>query len=168
AMRLDADSPTTITDTLREPVVLGGMLVLVAAVVMAPVVMLRRSPASPSPRGIPPAERAPHQPALEEPVAAGPAAGTPVLRAIGTPVALRYRDNALPPEGARLRADRSERGLVMRFGSRRDDEPRSAPTSPASRSVAEVSEQPVLPSKRLQRLAEHFRSQGDLLATMRD
>jgi len=34
--------------------------------------------------------------------------------------------------------------------------------------VSEVSEQPILPSKRLQRLAEHFRSQGDLLATMRD
>lgn len=56
----------------------------------------------------------------------------------------------------------------MRFGSRRDDDGRPAPMSPASRSVAEVAEQPVLPSKRLQRLAEHFRSQGELLATMRD
>lgn len=56
----------------------------------------------------------------------------------------------------------------MRFGSRRDDDDRSAPMSPASRSVAEAAPPPVLPSRRLQRLAEHFRAQGDLLATMRD
>ena len=72
------------------------------------------------------------------------------LAGMGTPAALRYGDNALTPEGARLRADRSERGLVMRFGSRREDDGRPAPMSPASmspasRSVAEVSEQPVLP-----------------------
>src|SRR5690606_36388371 len=71
---------------------------------------------------------------------------------------------AVATESDRLRADRSERGLVMRFGSRRDDDGRAA--SPASRSVAEVAQQPVLPSKRLQRVAEHFRAQGELLATM--
>lgn len=56
----------------------------------------------------------------------------------------------------------------MRFGSRREDDGRPAPVSPASRSVAEAAEQPVLPSRRLQRLAEHFHAQGELLATMRD
>lgn len=40
--------------------------------------------------------------------------------------------------------------------------------SPASRSVAEVPEVPILPSRRLQRVAEHFRSQGELLSSMRD
>jgi len=75
---------------------------------------------------------------------------------------------ALPQSEARLRADRSERGLVMRFGSRRDGDGRSEPASPASRSVAEVAQQPVLPSKRLQRVAEHFRAQGELLTSMRD
>lgn len=56
----------------------------------------------------------------------------------------------------------------MRFGSRRDGDGRSEPASPASRSVAEVAQQPVLPSKRLQRVAEHFRAQGELLTSMRD
>ncbi|MDA1010323.1 MAG: class A beta-lactamase-related serine hydrolase [Chloroflexi bacterium] len=82
--------------------------------------------------------------------------------------AVRYGDAVLSPQDARLRADRSERGLVMRFGSRRDDESRPNPPTLASFSVSEVSEQPVLPSRRLQRLAEHFRAQGDLLGTMRD
>ena len=157
ALRLSDDSGSAFSDTLQEPVVLAGLLVLIAAVVMAPVLLLRRRPPTPAPRGSGP-ERARGELALDASALAG----------MGTPAALRYGDNALTPEGARLRADRSERGLVMRFGSRREDDGRPAPMSPASRSVAEVSEQPVLPSKRLQRLAEHFRSQGDLLATMRD
>jgi len=84
--------------------------------------------------------------------------------------AVSYGDAVLSPEDARLRADRSERGLVMRFGSRRDDESRPTPPAPtpASYSVAEAAEQPVLPSRRLQRVAEHFRAQSELLGTMRD
>ena len=81
---------------------------------------------------------------------------------------VRYGDTVLTPQDARSRADRSERGLVMRFGSRRDDDSRPAPPIPASYSVSEVAEQPVFPSRRLQRLAEHFRTQGELLVTMRD
>ena len=157
ALRLSDDSGSAFAETLQEPVVLASMLVLVAAVVMAPVLLLRRRPSAPAPRGGAP-----------EPARGELALDASALTGLGTPAALRYGDNALTPEGARLRADRSERGLVMRFGSRREDDGRPAPMSPASRSVAEVSEQPVLPSKRLQRLAEHFRSQGDLLATMRD
>ncbi|MQC18289.1 MAG: serine hydrolase, partial [Chloroflexi bacterium] len=148
ALRLSDDSGSAFSDTLQEPIVLAGMLVLIAAVVMAPVLVLRRRPTTPAPRGGAP-ERARGELALDASALAG----------MGTPAALRYGDNALTPEGVRLRADRSERGLVMRFGSRREDDGRPAPMSPASRSVAEVSEQPVLPSKRLQRLAEHFRSQ---------
>jgi beta-lactamase class A len=68
---------------------------------------------------------------------------------------------------ARVRADRAERGVVMRFGNRREDEERPSQVLPASRSVAEVREQPVLPSRRLQRLAEHFQAQTDLLGSMR-
>ncbi|MDP2327606.1 MAG: serine hydrolase, partial [Dehalococcoidia bacterium] len=68
---------------------------------------------------------------------------------------------------ARVRADRAERGVVMRFGNRREDEGRPNQVLPASRSVAEVREQPVLPSRRLQRLAEHFQAQTDLLGSMR-
>jgi len=81
---------------------------------------------------------------------------------------VRYGAETLAPAGVRLRADRSERGVVMRFGSRREDDGRPATMSPASRSVAEVPEVPVLPSRRLQRVAEHFRSQGELLSSMRD
>lgn len=55
----------------------------------------------------------------------------------------------------------------MRFGNRREDEERPSQVLPASRSVAEVREQPVLPSRRLQRLAEHFQAQTDLLGSMR-
>ncbi len=146
-------------NTLQEPAVLAGLLVVVAAVLVTPVMALRRRPAPSSPT--------PSRPT--------PAIPIPDGGGMGSPAALHYRDSPFPvgggvlsPEGARLRADRSERGLVMRFGSRRDDDGRPAPMSPASRSVAEVAEQPVLPSKRLQRLAEHFRSQGELLATMRD
>lgn len=68
---------------------------------------------------------------------------------------------------ARVRADRAEKGVVMRFGNRREDEERPSQVLPASRSVAEVREQPVLPSRRLQRLAEHFQAQTDLLGSMR-
>ena|GEM_PF-2494963 len=153
---LAEDPAATFVDTLREPVVLAGLLMLTAAVVMAPVALLRRRPApvSPSPGG-----------GARGGVFGGGANGA---AGMGSPDVLHYGDSALSPESVRLRADRSERGLVMRFGSRRDDDGRPSPMSPASRSVSEVSEQPVLPSKRLQRLAEHFRSQGDLLATMRD
>ncbi len=133
------DPATTFADTLQEPMVLGGVLVLVAAVVMAPVLVLRRRPSPPTPRGSPAAEPARGELALDR----------TALLGMGTPPALHYRDNddarALTPEGARLRADRSERGLVMRFGSRRDDDGRPAPMSPTSRSVAEVSEQPICP-----------------------
>ena len=152
---LSEDAPGGFGQTLQEPVVLASLIVLVAAALMAPVMLIRRRPLPSAPN--------PSRPTL------GGAGG------MGSPAALHYGDNALAleggaltPEGARLRADRSERGLVMRFGSRRDDDGRPAPMSPASRSVSEVAEQPVLPSKRLQRLAEHFRSQGELLATMRD
>ena len=55
----------------------------------------------------------------------------------------------------------------MRFGSRKDDDSRANEVVPASRSAVEVAQQPVIPSKRLQRVAEHFHTQSDLLATMR-
>jgi uncharacterized membrane-anchored protein YhcB (DUF1043 family) len=59
----------------------------------------------------------------------------------------------------------------MRFGGRKDDEgkihERSREVVPASRSAVEVGQQPVLPSRRLQRVAEHFHTQAELLATMR-
>ena len=55
----------------------------------------------------------------------------------------------------------------MRFGSRKDDGARVHEIVPASRSAVEVSQQPVLPSKRLQRVAEHFHTQMELLTTMR-
>ncbi len=67
----------------------------------------------------------------------------------------------------RERADRTERGVVMRFGTRRDEGEQVPQTVPASRSVAEVQAQPVLPSRRLQRLAEHFQAQSELLTSMR-
>lgn len=54
----------------------------------------------------------------------------------------------------------------MRFGSRKDDG-RTNEVVPASRSAVEVAEPPVIPSKRLQRVAEHFHTQAELLATMR-
>lgn len=54
----------------------------------------------------------------------------------------------------------------MRFG-RRDDDGRASEVVPASRSAVEVAPQPVIPSKRLQRVAEHFHTQAELLATMR-
>ena len=47
----------------------------------------------------------------------------------------------------------------MRFGSRKDDGARAHEVVPASRSAVEVGQQPVLPSKRLQRVAEHFHTQ---------
>ncbi|MFA7249354.1 MAG: hypothetical protein WC273_06925 [Dehalococcoidia bacterium] len=55
----------------------------------------------------------------------------------------------------------------MRFGSRKDDDGRAHEVVPASRSAVEVAPQPVIPSKRLQRVAEHFHTQAELLATMR-
>lgn len=55
----------------------------------------------------------------------------------------------------------------MRFGSRRDDDGRASEVVPASRSAVEVAPQPVIPSKRLQRVAEHFHTQAELLTTMR-
>ena len=55
----------------------------------------------------------------------------------------------------------------MRFGSRRDDDSRASEVLPASRSAVEVAPQPVIPSKRLQRVAEHFHTQAELLGTMR-
>ena len=59
----------------------------------------------------------------------------------------------------------------MRFGSRKDDggraHERAHEVVPASRSAVEVSQQPVIPSKRLQRVAEHFHTQAELLAGMR-
>lgn len=55
----------------------------------------------------------------------------------------------------------------MRFGSRKDDDGRAQEVVPASRSAVEVAQQPVMPSKRLQRIAEHFHTQAELLATMR-
>src|SRR5581483_157394 len=56
----------------------------------------------------------------------------------------------------------------MRFGSRKDDEMRTREVMPAARSAVEVVHQPVIPSKRLQRIAEHFQTQMELLATMRE
>lgn len=55
----------------------------------------------------------------------------------------------------------------MRFGSRKDDDGRASEVVPASRSAVEVAPQPVIPSKRLQRIAEHFHTQAELLTTMR-
>ena len=55
----------------------------------------------------------------------------------------------------------------MRFGSRKDDDGRASEVVPASRSAVEVAPQPVVPSKRLQRVAEHFHTQAELLTTMR-
>ena len=162
---LDTGGSEALADRLRQPVVLAGVLALIAVVVMAPVALWRRRPPSPLPSA----------PLPGSPLPSSPRGGGDESRPGGSvetgdarSATLHYGDNALSPEGARLRADRSERGLVMRFGSRRDDAAPTSMSSPASRSVAEVAEQPVLPSKRLQRLAEHFRSQGDLLATMRD
>lgn len=126
------DDGWSIVEAFDDPLVLGGILGLIAVTIALPLMVLRRKPS--------------------------------VRYGIHT---LRGAD-ALPQSEARLRADRSERGLVMRFGSRRDDDSRSEAASPASRSVAEVAQQPVLPSKRLQRVAEHFRAQGELLSSMRD
>ncbi len=132
----DDSAASPLLDAMRDPVVLAGILGLLAVAVALPAFVLRRSPSRAHARY-----------------------GTDALRGA----------DALPQQSeARLRADRSERGLVMRFGSRRDGDNSSSPMSPASRSVAEVAQQPVVPSKRLQRVAEHFRSQGELLATMRD
>ncbi len=55
----------------------------------------------------------------------------------------------------------------MRFGSRKDDDGRTNEVLPASRSAVEVAQVPVIPSKRLQRVAEHFHTQTELLGTMR-
>ncbi len=55
----------------------------------------------------------------------------------------------------------------MRLGSRKDDDGRASEVVPASRSAVEVAPQPVIPSKRLQRVAEHFHTQAELLGTMR-
>ena len=55
----------------------------------------------------------------------------------------------------------------MRFGSRKEDDGRASAVVPASRSAVEVAQQPVIPSKRLQRIAEHFHTQAELLSTMR-
>ena len=60
-----------------------------------------------------------------------------------------------------------EKQQAMRFGSRKDDDGRAQEVVPASRSAVEVAQQPVIPSKRLQRVAEHFHTQAELLATMR-
>ncbi|MGE3857786.1 MAG: hypothetical protein AB7G21_12590 [Dehalococcoidia bacterium] len=60
----------------------------------------------------------------------------------------------------------TEKEDPMRFG-RRDDDGRASEVVPASRSAVEVAPQPVIPSKRLQRVAEHFHTQAELLATMR-
>ena len=65
----------------------------------------------------------------------------------------------------------------MRFGSRREATPdqasdqasnQEADRFPGSRSVSEVAAQPVMPSRRLQRVAEHFHAQGELLTEMRE
>ncbi|MEX2446567.1 MAG: hypothetical protein WD734_04440 [Dehalococcoidia bacterium] len=59
----------------------------------------------------------------------------------------------------------------MRFGSRKDDDARNRDRErdviPASRSAVEVAPQPLVPSRRLQRVAEHFQTQLELLSTMR-
>ena len=70
---------------------------------------------------------------------------------------------------------------LMRFGSRgREDEGRTMPPVPQPALPAQPAshmptplqapaiERAVPPSKRLQRVAEHFHSQGELLAAMRD
>ncbi len=131
---------SSLMDTLADPVVLGGALAVLFLAVALPTLALR--------------------PMLRSRVRrrASVRYGTQALEGAG----------ALSQQSARLRADRSERGLVMRFGSRRDDDNRPNTLSPASHSVAEVAQQPVLPNKRLQRVAEHFRSQGELLSSMRD
>ena len=66
-----------------------------------------------------------------------------------------------------LFAAATEKEEPMRFGSRKDDDGRASEVVPASRSAVEVAPQPVIPSKRLQRVAEHFHTQAELLTTMR-
>lgn len=63
----------------------------------------------------------------------------------------------------------------MRFGSRgRDDEGQTPPQAPLptrpgqSASPAPQAERAITPSKRIQRIAEHFHQQGELLAAMRE
>jgi beta-lactamase class A/uncharacterized membrane-anchored protein YhcB (DUF1043 family) len=66
------------------------------------------------------------------------------------------------------RAALTERGLVMRFGSRKGEEDQRAEEMiPASASITQVGAPPVLPSQRLQRVAEHFHAQAELLEHMR-
>ncbi|GMU41905.1 MAG: hypothetical protein AMXMBFR23_27710 [Chloroflexota bacterium] len=93
--------------------------------------------------------------------------GSPRTGNTGNAAPPRLASRAPAADDVRERVDRAERGVVMRFGSRREDDGRPSEVLPASRSVAEVREQPVTPSRRLQRLAEHFQAQGDLLNTMR-
>lgn len=95
------------------------------------------------------------------------ASGSPRTGSTGNAAPPRLASRAPVADDVRARVDRAERGVVMRFGSRREDDGRPSEVLPASRSVAEVREQPVTPSRRLQRLAEHFQAQGDLLNTMR-
>jgi beta-lactamase class A len=81
------------------------------------------------------------------------------------------------------RIERAERGMVMRFVNRRDDAHDEAPDEapveayeeaevaiqgPQSQSITQVAELPVMPSRRLQRVAEHFHSQSELLTSMRE
>ncbi len=66
-----SDGSSSFSDTLQEPIVLAGMLVLVAAVVMAPVMLLRRRPGSPAPSG--PREPARGELALDAAALAGDA-----------------------------------------------------------------------------------------------
>lgn len=56
----------------------------------------------------------------------------------------------------------------MRFVNKRDEELEEGAVIPQSQSTTQVAEQPVMPSRRLQRVAEHFYTQAELLTSMRE
>ena len=74
------------------------------------------------------------------------------------------------PNGAAERMARAGRGVAMRIGGKFRNLPAadgSTDVVPATTTVTQVSEVPVLPSARLQRIAEHFITQSELLSEMR-
>jgi beta-lactamase class A len=95
---------------------------------------------------------------------AGPIGTTLILRR----TALRYAGPDHESPRTTERTVRAERGVVMRIGSKL----RSVPAEDGSTDVVpapatQVSEQPVLPSLRLERIASHFVEQAELLNSMR-